>query len=124
MDEKRAQKKADHWKKIAQSACAQCNRSTVPVIDKVIPLGQWLERHHDEYSLLIHPGAEQTFKDLTPVPTLNLLVGPEGGFSSNELKLTAEAGVGQILCGPRTLRTETAGFAAIAIIQSLIGDMS
>ncbi len=124
VDEKRAEKKAEHWKKIAHSACAQCNRSTVPFIDQVKPLEHWLKDHIGEYSLLINPEATLTFKTLTPVPYLNLLVGPEGGFSSQELQLAIDAGVKQIQCGPRVLRTETAGFAAIASIQSLIGDMA
>lgn len=123
LDQKRAQKKAEHWINIARSACAQCNRSVVPQIDPVVSLDQWIAEHQNEHSILIHPTARKTFKDIQPVTNLNILVGPEGGFSDRELATAAEAGIESVRCGPRVLRTETAGFAAIAIVQSLMGDM-
>lgn len=123
VDEKRAQKKAEHWNKIARSASAQCNRSIVPEIDPLTALEKWLAIHKEEHSILIHPEAASSFNNLEPVAALNILVGPEGGFSDKELELAANAGVQSVKCGPRVLRTETAGFAAIAIVQSLIGDM-
>jgi len=84
VDEKRANKKAEHWTKIARSACAQCNRSVVPVIDPVIELNKWFTDHAE---------------------------------------FAKDTGVILVQCGPRVLRTETAGLAALTIIQSLIGDM-
>lgn len=123
VDEQRAQKKSRHWNKIAQSACAQCNRSIVPLIDSVTPLPQWLELHRGEFSVLIDPEGSSTLRNIQQVQSLNLLVGPEGGFSDAELQLTKDAGIVQVQCGPRVLRTETAGFAAIAILQSVVGDM-
>lgn len=124
IDDKRAQKKSEHWNKIARSAAAQCNRSIVPIIDHVSRLNNWLNDHENEQSIIIHPTASNTFKDLKPTNALNILVGPEGGFSKAELQLATDTGVESIRCGPRVLRTETAGFAAIAIVQSFIGDMS
>ncbi len=124
IDQKRSVRKLDHWKKVASSACAQCNRSVVPTIDPVTDLAQWFKDHENEYSVLIDPLAKQSFKDLGQQPTMNILVGPEGGFSKNELALAADTNVNTVRLGPRVLRTETAGFAAIAIAQSHIGDMS
>lgn len=123
VDEKRAQKKADHWIKIARSACAQCNRSVVPVIDPVTGLNDWLSDHKDEHSILIHPLANGSFKELASERTVNILIGPEGGFSDSELQLAQDTGVSLVRCGPRVLRTETAGLAALTIVQSLTGDM-
>jgi len=123
VDEKRANKKAEHWIKIARSACAQCNRSVVPIIDPVIELNKWFTDHADEQSILIHPVANLSFKDLEASRTMNILVGPEGGFSDNELQLAKNTGVSLVQCGPRVLRTETAGLAALTIVQSHIGDM-
>jgi len=124
VDENRAQKKLEHWNKIARSACAQSNRSTVPLIDPVTDLKSWLEQHKNETSILIHPDSSNTFKSLKAVTALNILVGPEGGFSEQELTLATNSAVKSVKCGPRVLRTETAGFTAIAIVQALIGDMS
>ncbi len=123
VDQKKAEKKAEHWNRIARSACGQCNRSRIPVIDPVTSLEQWLQQHKDERSILIHPTAEKTIKQIKPATSLNILVGPEGGFSTRELQMATDAGVELIKLGPRVLRTETAGFAAISIIQSLLGDM-
>jgi len=123
LDQKRMEKKLEHWSKIAQSACAQCNRSVVPVIEPVMDLKQWLKSHTDEHSLMIQPGATQTFADLKPKSEINILVGPEGGFSDTELALAIETGVHTVRCGPRVMRTETAGLVATAIVQSLVGDL-
>jgi len=124
VNDKRAPKKAEHWVKIARSACAQCNRSVVPTIDPVTELNQWLTDHAEQQSILIHPVANQTFKELAPSRTLNILVGPEGGFSDSELQLAVNTGITLVRCGPRVLRTETAGLAAVAIVQAFTGDMS
>ena len=123
IDQKRMQKKLEHWSKIAQSACAQCNRSVVPIIEPVLDFKQWLSVHAGEHSLLIQPGATETFADLNSKTAINILVGPEGGFSDAELALAIEAGVNTVRCGPRVMRTETAGLVATAIVQSLMGDL-
>ena len=123
----KSDRKLSHWTKIARSACAQCNRSVVPVIDPVTDITRWFADHTQEQSVLIHPAANNTFGNLFNDPgpnlSLNILVGPEGGFSSKELETAKNADVAIVSCGPRVLRTETAGLTAIAIIQSQIGDM-
>jgi len=123
IDKKRADKKSEHWNKIAQSACAQCNRSVVPVIDSVVSLKQWCEDHKNENSVLIHPKAKLKFSELQSNTAINILVGPEGGFSDAELAMAVESGAQTVQCGPRVMRTETAGLVAIAIVQSMIGDL-
>ena len=124
LDQKRADRKLSHWSKVASQACAQCHRSIVPVIDPIIDLSKWFEMHHNEPGVLIQPGSSRSFKDLTLQSNINLLVGPEGGFSDQELERANNAGLNTVRCGARVLRTETAGFAAIAILQSLAGDMA
>ena len=123
LDQKRADRKATHWKKIASQACAQCHRSVVPIIDPVTKLDEWFKTHRDEPGVLIQPDSSRSFKDLTLLSSINLLVGPEGGFTDQEIEWASDAGLTTVQCGARVLRTETAGFAAIAILQSLAGDM-
>ena len=53
---------------------------------------------------------------------LSLLIGPEGGFTPEEIAFAVEAGVLPVSLGPRILRTETAGPAAIAALQAVAGD--
>lgn len=55
---------------------------------------------------------------------VTLLTGPEGGFNATEIELAARAGFMPLSLGPRILRTETAALAAIAILQSLFGDLN
>jgi 16S rRNA (uracil1498-N3)-methyltransferase len=52
-----------------------------------------------------------------------LLIGPEGGWSSAETALATQAGCIGVRLGPRILRTETAGVAALAALQTLWGDL-
>jgi len=54
---------------------------------------------------------------------VSLLVGPEGGLSDPEIDAARRAGCTAITLGPRVLRTETAGVAALAALQALWGDL-
>ncbi len=54
--------------------------------------------------------------------SISLLVGPEGGFSDAEMEQIQAAGIDAVKLGPRVLRTETAGPAAIALLQATAGD--
>ena len=64
-----------------------------------------------------------TLHDLSPVPqNINLMIGPEGGWATNEEQAAFDAGFKSITLGKRILRTETAGLAAISAIQTLWGD--
>lgn len=123
VDANRLNKKLGHWRKVAMSACAQCNRSVVPTIDPVVDFPNWLRDHHTAHSVLIHPEGEYTFNDIESCADINIIVGPEGGFSANEIQQAKDHNIKILNCGPRVMRTETAGFAAIAIVQAAIGDM-
>jgi 16S rRNA (uracil1498-N3)-methyltransferase len=73
---------------------------------------------------LLLPGARQ---DLCPVVAGDraaLIVGPEGGFAENEIAQAAQAGFVTVRLGPRILRTETAGLAALAALQAMSGDLA
>ena len=74
---------------------------------------------------MLVPGAAQTLNDLAiPAPggEVELLIGAEGGLAPEEVALAAAAGYQGVRLGPRILRTETAGLAALAAIQCLWGD--
>jgi 16S rRNA (uracil1498-N3)-methyltransferase len=58
----------------------------------------------------------------TPASSIDLLVGPEGGFTSDEVARATRAGFTPVRIGPRILRTETASLAALAAIHTLWGD--
>jgi 16S rRNA (uracil1498-N3)-methyltransferase len=122
-DEKRLKKKMNHWQKIIESACEQSGRAVIPCLNKPLPLSDWLEADSTP-GLLFVPGALMGLMELPSAPNLRLLIGPEGGLSDAEIKLSLDTKLFTALnLGPRILRTETAALAAISILQAQFGDI-
>ena len=120
---KRLESKVNHWKNVITSACEQCGRNFVPKIDSPINLDNWLIQERFGCCLTLYHASELSFKDLKKSPTnYTILVGPEGGLTQIEVKLSEKYGFIPIKLGPRTLRTETAALVAISILQSKWGD--
>ncbi len=127
LNEKRLEKKHEHWLKIVQSACEQSGRNTLPQLQKTTQFESTVRHYATNTSalkLILHPPAETKINQLTTSPTkISLLVGSEGGFTDEELQLAQQCGFLPLSLGPRILRTETAGMAAIAGIQIKWGDI-
>ena len=121
LDEKRAAKKLVHWQKIAVSACEQSGRSDMVRINTPLSFSAWLKQA-DENAVILYPSAKQTLNQLPATTHISLMIGPEGGFSPEEVGQAKQQGVLGILLGPRVLRSETAGLAALTLVQSLWGD--
>lgn len=125
LDDEKAAKRRNHWQKIAQSACEQCGRNVVPIIDEVMSINAWHGKNHSDFStqLVLTPNAPKTLSSVArPVTELTMLVGPEGGFSNTEQERATNAGFEAVSLGQRILRTETAAIAAISAVQTLWGD--
>ncbi len=118
----RAEKKIQHWQHIAISACEQCGRNRLPLINPLQAVTAWLASTVAERKFVLHHRADNTGTGKPP-NSIALLVGPEGGLSESEIETAAQAGYTALSLGPRVLRTETAPLAAIAILQSYWGDM-
>lgn len=120
--EDRVEKKIAHWQAIAVSAAEQSGRTAIPLIKK--PL-QFREVLKSSGTLLIgDTEASEPIKHLSLTkPPIVLLIGPEGGFADSEISEAVKAGAKRISLGPRTLRTETAGLVAAALLQSYFGDL-
>lgn len=124
IDTDRTKRKMDHWRNVAISACAQCNRSVIPQIDSPMSFADWLALSEPENTFLLHPHTDRSFGDVTVTQSrCSVVVGPEGGFSEAEFAQSVEHGITPVRCGPRILRTETAGFTAISILQARFGDL-
>ena len=122
----RANKRRDHWQRVAESACEQSGRIRPPLIDPPLPLRDWFggQRERDATELILKPGAVNSLASIdAPQTKICLLVGPEGGFSDREYEDAEVAGFSTVSLGPRILRTETAAIAVLAIAQSLWGDL-
>jgi 16S rRNA (uracil1498-N3)-methyltransferase len=121
----RTEKKSAHWERIAQSACEQCGRNVLPVIDAAADLGAVLAEPVAGFRVILHTGGGQPIGNLQRTGgAVTLLTGPEGGFNAGEIELATRAGFAPLSLGPRILRTETAALAAIAVLQSLFGDLN
>jgi 16S rRNA (uracil1498-N3)-methyltransferase len=122
----RGGKRLEHWRAIAIAACEQCGRNTLPRIDAAGTLDAFLAADTAADSAVhwvLHPGEGTRIRDLAPSAThVTLAVGPEGGFAEADLTALHQAGYRALNLGPRILRTETAGIAALAALQAVLGD--
>lgn len=122
-DDDKVAKRMAHWQQVIVSACEQSGRTLVPHLYTPMPIMQWLEG--SPQGLVLDPYEGQSLRSLVPERFLQnqfLLVGSEGGLSDRELEQALSIGMTGIQLGKRILRTETAGPAAIAGLQSLFGD--
>lgn len=129
-------KKLDRLNRIALEACKQSKRSIVPQVKEVIDFDEAL-RELKEMDLIIVPyenaenfGIKTLFNrlnkeniDLDNINDIGILIGPEGGFEESEINILKDQGANIVTLGNRILRTETAGFAATALIQYELGDL-
>lgn len=124
LDGERWEKKLEHWRGVVSGAAEQSGRTHLPPVAAPLELAAWLDTLPPEaLKLILAPGAATSFKQIPkPGAGVCLLVGPEGGFSPEEIALAEQAGFIATLLGPRVLRTETAGLAALAALQTLWGD--
>ncbi|MBD2796251.1 16S rRNA (uracil(1498)-N(3))-methyltransferase [Xenorhabdus sp. 18] len=124
LDAERLEKKLQQWKKIAISACEQCGRNQLPEIRPVMSLETWCAENDGSLKLNLHPRAKHSINTLPlPVEKVRLLIGPEGGLSTEEIEMTAKYQFTDILLGPRILRTETTALTAITALQVRFGDL-
>ena len=122
----RADRRREHWQKIAASACEQSGRIRPPLIDEPVPLKTWFgEKTEDaDVDLVLQPRSATPLSAISaPETKICMLIGPEGGLSDTEYEDASIAGFTPVSLGPRVLRTETAALAAVAIAQSLWGDL-
>ncbi|HEV7489429.1 MAG TPA: 16S rRNA (uracil(1498)-N(3))-methyltransferase [Rhodanobacteraceae bacterium] len=125
LDPERAERRVAHWEAVVASACEQCGRSKLPEVREPVKLGDWAASLDDTAGLrlALDPEGELTPRDLPENTRATLAVGPEGGLSDHDLATLKAAGFDGLRLGPRILRTETAGLAALAAMQVLLGDL-
>jgi 16S rRNA (uracil1498-N3)-methyltransferase len=126
LDEERAAKKLAHWRGIIVAAAEQCGRNRLPFLAPPLRFDQWMRSQDTHRRVLLSPRASEPLSAWArqqPAQTITLMVGPEGGWSAAEEALALAHGALQLSIGKRVLRTETAGIAALAGLQTLWGDM-
>jgi 16S rRNA (uracil1498-N3)-methyltransferase len=125
-DAKQRERKLEHWQAIAIAACEQSGRNRVPEVGEPRGLGDAVAALPTSAArcLLAVEGVETLakFAGRTRGQPLALLIGPEGGIADNEQQYARANGFVACRLGPRVLRTETAGLAALATLQAMAGD--
>ena len=123
--------KMGHWMEIMKSACKQCGRAILPNLNPPLPFEGIIKNapHKKTLKLLLWENEDKTdlkklLRSMSPLPRIFAIVGPEGGFTPNEINLAREAGFHIISLGNKILRAETAAVSLLSIIQYEWGDLN
>ena len=129
LDGERLDKRMAHWRSVVISACEQSGRARIPDLHPARPLRDAAaDLPADAHRLTLDPEGTHRFatlalpRDADANATVIIAIGPEGGWSDKDRMILADAGFQGLRLGPRVLRTETAGLAAIAALQAGFGD--
>jgi len=124
LDAQRADKRLAHWRGIVVAACEQSGRATVPHVAAPQSLAQATGLREGR-GFILDPFAEASLSSVRDetLRECTIAIGPEGGWSPRDREQLAAAGYEGLRLGPRVLRTETAGIAAIAALQAACGDL-
>jgi 16S rRNA (uracil1498-N3)-methyltransferase len=114
-------KQLARWRRTAEEACKQSGRAFVPIIAEPLPFDELLELDLPSTRLLLTGGGSNLTDKPEPLSCL-AAVGPEGGWTEQEIAAALNRGFRPFALGPRTLRTETAAVTAAALLQWLWGD--
>lgn len=121
IDKNKENKKMERWRKIAESAAKQSGRGIIPSVGQVVSFENALKEASSMDGAVIPYELEEknglkSFLDGFKGESLAVFIGPEGGFSIDEIEKALKSGVVPVTLGKRILRTETAGMAAVANI--------
>ena len=115
--------KLRHWQQIATSASEQSGRLSIPEIYKPVAFAECLGSNKASCGLMLDPRGADHLTELTVNESIHLMIGPEGGFSAEELALARADHYSVVSLGSRILRTETAPVVALSILQHLYGEL-
>ena len=123
--------KMDRWIEIMKSACKQCGRVTLPGLSTPLLFEEMIKDAPDTKTLKILLWEDEDKGDLkklltsvSPAPHVFVTVGPEGGYTMNEINRAKDAGFHIVSLGNRILRAETAAVLLLSIIQYEWGDLN
>jgi len=127
LKEERLSGKIERWQRVVQESARQCGQSYLPKVEATKSLAEAITGCSGELKLMLWEEETQPLPSVLPSrppASISVLVGPEGGLTTEEAALAKAAGFKSVRLGPRILRTETAGLAIISILQYLYGDLS
>jgi 16S rRNA (uracil1498-N3)-methyltransferase len=115
------EKKIQRWKVIASNSCEQCGLNWVPDI-KSSSLEDWISSSKSKNKIFLDPKSHNKIQKLNFLPSIDLAVGPEGGFTEDEKDLFKKNNFKSISCGNLIFKTETMPIVALSMIQALYGE--
>jgi 16S rRNA (uracil1498-N3)-methyltransferase len=128
-----ADKRTERWRRIVHEASQQSRRSDVPLIHDLAPLASRVRAasaassatrivlaEQERTTTLRHAIEEAAAAAEEEMPTLEIAIGPEGGWAPDEEALFDANGWRAVSLGPRILRAETAAIAALAVVASCL----
>lgn len=126
-DVKKAEKKLKRYEEISHAAAKQSKRGYIPKVNDVIKFEDIAEQMNDSLTILAYENDGKSLRQVlkeNKYSNVNIIIGPEGGFSETEVDYLAEKGASIVHLGNRILRTETASIALLAMVQYEIGDIN
>ncbi|HNF05871.1 MAG TPA: 16S rRNA (uracil(1498)-N(3))-methyltransferase, partial [Mycobacterium sp.] len=120
-DGPKAEKGLRRWRAVARSAARQSRRAFIPDVDGVLSTSELLDRVPGTLTLALHEVAATKLREshFADVASINLVVGPEGGLSDEEIGELTAAGAHAVRLGPTVLRTSTAAAVALGALGAL-----
>jgi 16S rRNA (uracil1498-N3)-methyltransferase len=122
----RAAKRHEHWQAIIVAASEQSGRNRIAHLAELADFNAWIRQQDLHRRILLTPRADLSLADWArhhSPQAVSLMIGPEGGFTETEENAACAQGVLAVSMGPRVLRTETAGLAALAAIGATWGGL-
>lgn len=126
-DNKKEKKKLERYNEIAESAAKQSKRTYIPTVNRLLSFNEMLEELKDSYTILAYENRGNNIRGILQKDKpkeINIIIGPEGGFSEEEVEKFESIGANIVNLGKRILRTETAAIALISMIQYELGDIN
>ena len=129
LDDKQLKKRRIRWKRIAAEATKQCGRLVVPQIEEMLPFKEILKEWSDNSLKIIlwedekNIKLKQVLSENQPHQKVIILIGPEGGFTAEEVDMARQAGFKSVSLGKYILRTETVGLCLLNILQYEWGEL-
>ena len=115
--------KFEHWRKIIIAASEQCGRARLTAISEIKEFDSAIAQNKSEINFILSPHHATSNSDPISEPrSVSLLIGPEGGFTVDEIRLANQAGFQNLNLGKRILRVETAAIAGISFLHCNFGD--
>jgi 16S rRNA (uracil1498-N3)-methyltransferase len=111
--------KMDRMQNIIQSAMIQSQQAWLPSLSEPITLNAFMQQQKASLNLIAHcePSEKKNIKEIVALDDVNILIGPEGDFSSSEIATAISNNYTPIQLGPTRLRTETAGIFALSVLK-------